>query len=57
MQINQPKSVKLIMREHKSRSGVNWRGALNRKGVKQISIKQGHDVYKLKHNQNVPVEE
>jgi len=47
MQINQPESVKLITRGHKSRS-VNWRGALNRKGVKQINIKQGHNVYKLK---------
>ena len=56
MQINQPKSVKLIMRGQESRSGVNWWGALNRKAVKQINMKQGHDVYKLKQNQNVPVE-
>ena len=44
------------MRGQKSRGGVNWWGVLHRKGVKQISIKQGHDLYKLKHNQNVPVE-
>jgi hypothetical protein len=30
-----PKDVKLNIRERQLRSGVNWQGALNQKGVKQ----------------------
>jgi hypothetical protein len=33
--MNQPKGVKPKMRENKLRSGVNWQGTLEQKGVKQ----------------------
>jgi hypothetical protein len=35
------KSIELKMREHKSRSHVNWEGALKQKGVKDTRVKQG----------------
>jgi hypothetical protein len=45
MQINQPKGVKMKMREHKLRRGINWKGALKQKGIKQTGIKQGLGVF------------
>ena len=35
MQINQPKDIKQKMRENKLRTGVNQKGALKQKGIKQ----------------------
>lgn len=34
MQTNQPKGTKPKMREHKLKTGVNWKGALKQTGVK-----------------------
>jgi hypothetical protein len=45
MQRNQPKGVKLKMRVHKLRSGVNWQGALKQTDVKHKSVKQGLGIY------------
>lgn len=45
MQISQPKGIKPKMREHKLRTGVNWKGALKQKGIKQTGIKQGLGVF------------
>jgi hypothetical protein len=44
---SQPKGVEPKMRERKLRSGVNWKGELMQKGVKQTSVKQGLRVHKL----------
>ena len=40
MEINQPMSIKLKVRGHKLRSGVNWQEVLNLKGIKHTGIKQ-----------------
>jgi hypothetical protein len=36
MEGTQPNGVKPKMRERKSKSGVNWQGALTQNGVKQM---------------------
>jgi len=32
---------------HKLRSGINWQGALNQKGIKQTGLKQGLYIFFL----------
>ena len=32
------------MRGHKLRSGINWEGALEQKGIKQMGTKQGRGI-------------
>jgi hypothetical protein len=39
MQINQPNGIKPKTREHKLRTGVNWKEAFKQKGIKQTGIK------------------
>jgi DNA-binding protein len=41
MELNQTESVKLKMRGHKLRRGVNWLGMLKQKGINHMGIKQG----------------
>jgi hypothetical protein len=53
METNQPKSVKLKVRGHKLRSGVNWQGALKQKGIKHAGIKQGLGVLQILYIINV----
>jgi hypothetical protein len=39
MEINQPKKVKLEMRDGKLRGGVNWQGMLKQKGLGILEVK------------------
>ena len=47
MEINQPMSVKLKVREHKLRSGVNGQEVLKLKGIKNTGINQALVYFKL----------
>jgi hypothetical protein len=42
---NQPKGIKLEIRQWKLRSGVSWQGTLKQKSVPQTGIKQELGVY------------
>lgn len=48
MQINKSKGAKPKMTEHKLRSGVNWQGALERAGNKNVIRLQHHKISMLK---------
>jgi hypothetical protein len=49
MELNQMESIKLKMRGHKLRRGINWSGVLKQKGIKYMGIKQGLDVLTYFH--------
>ena len=47
MNINQPVSVKLQVRKHKLRNGVNWQEVLKLKGIKHAGINKALVYLKL----------